>query len=74
MRAAGMTASKRVSHRNPWRLKMLGTSADANPRAKRAAHSAVRCRLIVRKISDVGGGPQKLDSVLSSDSDHSWRI
>ena len=21
-----------------------------------------------------GGGPQKLDSVLSSDSDHSWRI
>jgi HEPN domain-containing protein len=25
-------------------------------------------------LSDVGGGPQKLDSVLSSDSDHSWRI
>jgi hypothetical protein len=23
---------------------------------------------------ELGGGPQKLDSVLSSDSDHSWRI
>jgi endonuclease YncB( thermonuclease family) len=27
-----------------------------------------------RILAEVGGGPQKLDSVLSSDSDHSWRI
>ena len=28
----------------------------------------------LEKTLNNGGGPQKLDSVLSSDSDHLWRI
>jgi len=38
--------------------------------AGRKLLSLLRKRVVV----DGDGGPQKLDSVLSSDSDHSWRI
>jgi len=44
-------------------------------REERAAERRIiAANFPVIKVIDTGGGPQKLDSVLSSDSDHSWRI
>jgi acyl dehydratase len=38
--------------------------------------ASIKCKVTNQRKEPVidGGGPQKLDSVLSSDSDHSWRI